>query len=70
MQNVQPLRLSMNTVCSMLDVSREGLRKIMQNDPSFPRGIKSNQSRQAHVYFDYLDLLEWHKNQKHKSYST
>lgn len=67
MHNLQPLRLSMNTVCSMLDVSREGLRKIMQNDPSFPRGIKSNQSRQAHVYFDYRALLEWHENQKRLS---
>ncbi|WP_180183207.1 transcriptional regulator [Acinetobacter sp. YH01020] len=64
MQAIQPLRLSMNKVCTMLDVTREGLRKLMINDPEFPKALKSGTSRQSHVYFDYASLVEWHEKQK------
>ncbi|MCZ3293166.1 transcriptional regulator [Acinetobacter nosocomialis] len=69
MENIQPLRLSMNKVCSMLDITREGLRKLMINDPKFPRALKSGPSRQAAVYFDYQDLLNWYESQKNQNYS-
>lgn len=69
MNTIQPLRLSMNKVCTMLDLTREGLRKLMLNDPKFPRAMKMGQSRQAAVYFDYQDLLEWHEYQKKQHYS-
>lgn len=69
MDTIQPLRLSMNKVCSMLDVTREGLRKLMINDPKFPKALKTGQSRQAAVYFDYQDLLAWHEDQKKQHYS-
>ena len=69
MDTIQPLRLSMNKVCGMLDVTREGLRKLMLNDPDFPRALKSGSSRQAAVYFDYQDLIKWHENQKKQHYS-
>lgn len=64
MQQIQPLRLSMNKVCEMLDITREGLRKLMMNDPTFPKALKSGSARQAHVYFDYRDLVQWHESQK------
>lgn len=70
MDAVQPLRLSMNKVCGMLDVTREGLRKLIQEDPTFPRGLKSSPSRQAHVYFDYQDLIDWHTRQKQRQYAS
>lgn len=66
---VPPLRLSMNKVCGMLDVTREGLRKLMLNDPTFPRCLKNSLIRQAHVYFDYQDLIDWHTSQKNRHYS-
>ena len=69
MDTIQPLRLAMNKVCGMLDVTREGLRKLMLNDPNFPRALKSGPSRQAAVYFDYQDLIKWHENQKKQHYS-
>lgn len=69
MHTIQPLRLSMNKVCGMLDVTREGLRKLMLNDPNFPRALKNGPSRQAAVYFDYQDLIKWHENQKKQHYS-
>lgn len=64
MQVIQPLRLSMNKVCTMLDVTREGLRKLMINDPEFPKALKSGTSRQSRAYFDYISILEWHEKQK------
>lgn len=67
MHKIQPLRLSMNKVCTMLDVTREGLRKLMINDPEFPKALKSGPSRQAHVYFDYASLIEWHEKQRLES---
>ena len=62
--NPPPLRLSLPRVCEILDLSREGLRKLQRRDPSFPRPIKSGTTRQASVYFDYAELIAWHENQK------
>lgn len=59
------LRLSMNNVCSLLDITREGLRKLMLSDPEFPRSMKGNHdSRQSRVYYDYQQVLTWYENQK------
>lgn len=64
-QYLQKLRLSMNHTCDLLDISREGLRKLMISDPSFPRSFKSNpNSRQSKVFFDYLSILDWYEHQK------
>ena len=59
-----PLRLSLPRVCEVLDLSREGLRKLQRRDPSFPRPIKQGTTRQAAVYFDYAELIAWHESQK------
>ena len=62
--NPPPLRLSLPRVCDLLDLSREGLRKLQRRDPSFPRPIKQGTTRQASVYFDYAELIAWHESQK------
>lgn len=62
--NPTPIRVSQKTACQMLDLSSEGLRKLMAKDPTFPKPYKAGQTRQAPVYFDYAELVQWHNNQK------
>lgn len=60
----QPLRVSQKTVCQMLDLTAEGLRKLILKDPDFPKKIKVGTTRQSPAYFDYVELVQWHNNQK------
>ncbi len=62
-----PLRLSQKTTCQVLDLTPEGLRKLMAKDPTFPKPYKAGTTRQAPVYFDYADLVHWHNSQKQAS---
>jgi hypothetical protein len=39
------------------------LRKISLADENFPKHLKSGPTRQAGVYFDYQEIVEWHKKQ-------
>lgn len=61
---IKPIRIQFKTTCELLDVSREALRHIVRTDANFPRPIKTGNTKQAPVYFDYAELLEWHKNKK------
>lgn len=61
---ISPIRVQFKTACELLDVSRESLRHIIRTDPLFPRPIKAGNAKQAPVYFDYAELIEWHKNKK------
>lgn len=61
---IQPIRIQFKTTCELLDISRESLRHIVRTDASFPRPIKTGVTKQAPVYFDYAELMEWHKKQK------
>ena len=45
-------------------MSREALRHKIRTDATFPRPIKTGDTKQAPVYFDYAELLEWHNSQK------
>lgn len=65
---ILPIRITFKTTCELLDVSRESLRHIIRTDLSFPRPIKTGNSKQSPVYFDYADLMQWHKQQKANSY--
>lgn len=58
------LRVSQKTACQMLDLTAEGLRKLIAKDTTFPKPYKAGQTRQAPVYFDYAELVQWHNNQK------
>lgn len=60
----KPIRVQFKTACELLDISRESLRHIQRTDANFPKAIKMGTSKQAPVYFDYADLLEWHNNKK------
>lgn len=60
---IYPIRIQYKTTCQILDISRESLRHLIQNDPTFPRPIKMGTSKQAPVYFDYMAIIEWHKSQ-------
>ncbi len=55
------IRIRFITACKWLDISRESLRHIMKTDASFPRPIKTGSTKQAPVYFDYNELVQWHK---------
>jgi hypothetical protein len=61
---IKPIRVQFKTTCELLDVSRESLRHIQRTDADFPKAIKIGTSKQAPVYFDYAELLEWHNNKK------
>jgi predicted DNA-binding transcriptional regulator AlpA len=56
---MQKLRLTMNETCHFLSVQRDKLNKMVKDDSSFPRPIKEGTSRQAAVYFDHSELIEW-----------
>lgn len=56
---MQKLRLTMNETCHFLSVQRDKLNKMVKEDSSFPRPIKEGTSRQAAVYFDHSELIEW-----------
>ncbi|WP_323126798.1 transcriptional regulator [Acinetobacter lwoffii] len=45
-------------------MSRESLRHIVRTDADFPKAIKMGAAKQAPVYFDYAELVEWHNKQK------
>ncbi len=61
---IQPIRVQFKTACQILDVSRESLRHIVRTDATFPRPIKTGDTKQAPVYFDYTELVEWHNKQR------
>ena len=61
---ISPIRVQFKTACQILDVSRESLRHIVRTDATFPRPIKTGDTKQAPVYFDYAELVEWHNSQK------
>ena len=61
---IKPIRVQFKTACELLDISRESLRHIVRTDAAFPRPIKTGDTTQALVYFDYAELVAWHNSQK------
>ncbi len=64
MLQATPIRIQFSTACQLLDVTRESLRHTIRKDPTFPRPIKQGTTKQAPVFFDYADLVEWHNSKK------
>lgn len=62
----QPIRIQFKTACELLDISRESLRQIVRTDKTFPKALKMGLTKQAPVYFDYAELMQWHEAQKKK----
>ncbi len=61
---IKPIRVQFKTACELLDISRESLRHLVRSDKTFPQAIKTGDTKQSPVYFDYAELVEWHNNQK------
>ena len=61
---IKPIRVQFKTTCQILDISREALRHKIRTDATFPRPIKTGDTKQAPVYFDYAELVEWHNKQR------
>lgn len=61
MQHITPIRIPKKDAAKALGLSVDGLNRLMQKDPSFPKFCKMGTSKQAHVYFDYAELVQWHK---------
>lgn len=62
--SMQAMLKRFNTICSELDLSREGLRKLQAKDPTFPRSIKLGDSMQSPVYFDSNEIDQWIESKK------
>lgn len=60
---IKPIRVQFKTACQILDISRESLRHLVRTDKTFPQAIKTGETKQSPVYFDYAQLIEWHNNQ-------
>ncbi|MBO3639821.1 transcriptional regulator [Acinetobacter soli] len=64
MNQATPLRIQFSTACQMLDVTRESLRHTIRKDPTFPKPMKMGTTKQAPVFFDYQEIVEWHNSKK------
>lgn len=60
---MQPIRVTYNQACELLSIKRNALRELTLNAPLFPKPYKAGTTRQAPVYFDYAQLVEWHNKQ-------
>lgn len=59
--HITPIRISKRDTAKALSLSVDGLNKLIQKDPSFPKFCKMGTTKQAHVYFDYAELIQWHQ---------
>lgn len=62
--DIKQIRIQFGKACQLLDVTRESLRHTMRKDPTFPVALKQGTTKQAPVFFDYQELLDWHNHQK------
>lgn len=65
--SINPIRVTLNHACQALAITREGLRQLMAKDPTFPKPYKAGTTKQAAVYFDYAELVQWHNKKKQSS---
>lgn len=61
---MQQMLKRLNHTCDYLDLSREGLRKLLAKDSTFPRPIKLGDSMQSPVYFDVAEIDAWIESKK------
>ncbi len=64
MVQTKPIRIQFSTACQLLDVTRESLRHTIRKDPTFPKPMKMGTTKQAPVFFDYQEIVEWHNSKK------
>lgn len=46
-------------LCLWLDLSRSGLDQLRKKDKTFPRPIKSGDTRQAAAYYVVEEVIQW-----------
>ena len=63
---IKPFLLSYNTVCKLLGIERNALRRLMKKDDRFPKPLKMGLSRQAAVYFDREEIEAWYQGFKER----
>lgn len=51
-------------LCEWLDLSRSGLDKLRKKDPSFPKPIKSGESRQSAAFYVVSEVGAWLEEKK------
>ncbi|ENU93607.1 hypothetical protein F971_00865 [Acinetobacter vivianii] len=61
---MKKLRLTKKEVCEALSITASRLDKMMQEDSSFPKKYKDGTARQAAVYFDYQEIIDWWNSKK------
>ena len=61
---MKKLRLTKKEVCTILSVTASKLDKMMEEDSSFPKKYKDGKARQAAVYFDYQEIIDWWNSKK------
>lgn len=57
--NPAPVIVRQPTVRAMLSLSPSGFSKLKKRDPSFPRPIKEEETRQAAVYYVLAEVEAW-----------
>ena len=63
---IKPFLLSYNTVCKLLGIESNALRRLMKKDDRFPKPLKMGLSRQAAVYFDREEIEAWYQGFKER----
>ncbi|WP_151716639.1 AlpA family phage regulatory protein [Acinetobacter sp. TUM15071] len=61
---MKKLRLTKKEVCEALSITASRLDKMMQEDSSFPKKYKDGTARQAAVYFDRQEIIDWWNSKK------
>ncbi|WP_278397431.1 helix-turn-helix transcriptional regulator [Acinetobacter venetianus] len=61
---MKKLRLTKKEVCKALSITASRLDRMMQEDCTFPRKYKEGTARQAAVYFDYQEIIDWWHSKK------
>jgi predicted DNA-binding transcriptional regulator AlpA len=56
--------LKLSTTCDKLDTSRNGLKKIIARDSTFPKPIKLGSHIQSPVFFDAAEIDQWIESKK------
>ncbi|MCH7339262.1 AlpA family transcriptional regulator [Acinetobacter higginsii] len=60
----EKIKIKKKEVCEALSITASRLDKMMQEDSSFPKKYKDGTARQAAVYFDYQEIIDWWNNKK------
>ncbi|POU12031.1 hypothetical protein C3420_16700 [Acinetobacter sp. ACNIH3] len=52
---------------AIMTLSRNGLYRLIKDDPTFPRPIKYSSSRQGNLYFKVAEVEAWLEKKKCES---